>query len=139
MAFEEAIRSITLTSDNTLAVRTGVANAPGSPVDNAGNQYRFVTLKGEHLAGRAAAADVVIGVLQNKPQVANEAATVAIRGVSKVRVAGAVTAGQAVVTNADGRAVATGTASAGTTDLGIAITSATEADELISVLLRLGS
>jgi len=136
MAFEEAIRSITLTSDNTLAVRTGVANAPGSPVDNAGNQYRFVTLKGEHLAGRADADDVVIGVLQNKPQVANEAATVAIRGVSKVRVSGAVTAGQAVVSGADGRAAAAG---AGVAGLGIAITSATEADELISVLLRLGS
>lgn len=136
MAYEESLRSITLTSDNTLAVRTGVSNAPGSPVDNAGNQYRFVTIKGEHLAGRATTGDVVIGVLQNKPQVANEAATVGIRGVSKVRVSGAVTAGTAVDVAADGRGVAAGVGTAG---VGVAISSATEADELISVLLRLGS
>lgn len=134
MAYEETLKSITLTSDNTLAVRTGVANAPGSPVDNAGNQYRFVTLKGEHLAGRADADDLVVGVLQNKPQVPNEAATVGFFGVSKVRVAGPITAGQGVVSNADGRGVAAG---AGAVGNGVAITSATEADELISVLLRL--
>lgn len=132
MAYEESIRSITLTSDNTLAVRTGVANAPGSPVDNAGNQYRFVTIKGEHLAGRADDTTLVVGVLQNKPQVPNEAATVAIRGVSKVRVAGAVAAGAGVGSGADGRGVTGGT-------VGIALSSATEADELISVLLTLGS
>jgi hypothetical protein len=137
MAYEESIRSITLTADNTLAVRTGVANAPGSPVDNAGNQYRFVTVKGEHLCGLADADDTtaIVGVLQNKPQVANEAATVAIRGVSKVRVAGAVSAGAPVYVSANGR----GTATAGTsTIVGIALATATEADELIPVLLRLG-
>jgi len=110
-----------------------VSNAPGSPVDNAGNQYRFVTVKGEHLAGRADADDPVIGVLQNKPQVPNEAATVAIRGVSKVRVAGAIAAGAGVNSGADGRGVS-GTAGS---SRGIALTSATEADELISVLLTL--
>jgi len=136
VAYEESLRSITLTSDATLAVRTGVSNAPGSPVDNAGNQYRFVTVKGEHLAGRADDNDVVVGVLQNKPQVPNEAATVGIRGVSKVRVSGAVAAGTGVVSGADGRGAAAGAGNAG---LGIALTSATEADELISVLLRLGS
>lgn len=135
MAYEESLRSITLTSDNTLAVRTGVSNAPGSPVDNAGNQYRFVTLKGEHLVGRAAAADVALGVLQNKPQVPSEAATVGIRGVSKVRVAGPIVAGRGVAVSADGR----GTDAAPAGAPGIALSSATEADELISVLLRLGS
>ena len=135
MAYEESIRSITLTSDNTLAVRTGVSNAPGSPADNAGNQYRFVTIKGEHLAGRAGTGDVVVGVLQNKPQVPSEAATVAIRGVSKVRVEGAVTAGTAVDVGADGRGVAAGVDVDG---VGIALATATEADELIPVLLRLG-
>lgn len=135
MAFEEALRSITLTSDNTLAVRTGVSGAPGSPVDNAGNQYRFVTIKGEHLAGRADADDVVVGVLQNKPQVPNEAATVGIRGVTKLRAAGAIPAGSGVRAGADGRAVAGPAAGS----LGIAVTSATEADEIFSCLLRLGS
>lgn len=132
MAYEESLRSITLTADNTLAVRTGVPNAPGSPVDNAGNQYRFVTVKGEHLCGRADADDVVVGVLQNKPQVPNEAATVGIRGVSKVRVAGPITAGSGVGSGADGRGVTGGS-------LGVALSTATEADELISVLLQLGS
>jgi len=135
VAYEESLRSITLTSDNTLAVRTGVSGAPGSPTDNAGNQYRFVTVKGEHLVGRADADDVVVGVLQNKPQVPSEAATVGIRGVSKVRVAGAVSAGTGVKAGADGRGVTASAADA----LGIALSSATEADELISVLLRLGS
>ena len=135
MAYEESLRSITLTADNTLAVRTGVSNAPGSPVDNAGNQYRFVTVKGEHLVGRADDNDVVVGVLQNKPQVPNEAATVGIRGVSKVRVAGAVAAGAGVASDADGLGVS---ATAGSGN-GLALTSATEAGELISVLLRLGS
>jgi hypothetical protein len=136
VAYEESLRSITLTADNTLAVRTGVSNAPGSPVDNAGNQYRFVTVKGEHLVGRSDADDVVVGVLQNKPQVPNEAATVGIRGVSKVRVSAAVTAGQGVVSGADGRGAPVAATAA---NLGIALSSATEADELISVLLRLGS
>lgn len=139
MAYEESLRSITLTSDNTLAVRTGVSNAPGSPVDNAGNQYRFVTIKGEHLVGRAINTDNVIGVLQNKPQVASEAATVGIRGVSKVRVSGAVTAGAAVFAAADGRGTATAGTGSGAAASGVALTSATEADELISVLLTLGS
>ena len=136
MAYEESLRSITLTSDNTLAVRTGVSNAPGSAVDNAGNQYRFVTVKGEHLVGLADADDVVVGVLQNKPQVPNEAATVGIRGVSKVRVSGPVSAGTQVVSGADGRGAAAGVGVAGR---GIALSTATEADELISVLLLLGS
>lgn len=136
MSYEESLRSITLTSDSTLAVRTGVANAPGSPVDNAGNQYRFVTVKGEHLVGRADADDVVVGVLQNKPQVVNEAATVGIRGVSKVRVAGAIVAGAGVISDAAGLGVTQGIA---TSHRGVALTSATEAGELISVLLRLGS
>lgn len=133
MAYEESLRSITLTADNTLAVRTGVSNAPGSPVDNAGNQYRFVTVKGEHLCGRATTGNRVIGVLQNKPQVPNEAATVAIRGVSKVRVDGPVSAGTAVDVAADGR----GTAAATGNGAGVALSTATEADEVISVLLGL--
>lgn len=132
MAYEESLRSITLTADNTLAVRTGVSNAPGSPADNAGNQYRFVTVKGEHLVGRANATDKVVGVLQNKPQVPSEAATVGIRGVSKVRVSGAIAAGAGVGAAADGRGVSGG-------NLGIALSTASGADELISVLLLLAT
>jgi hypothetical protein len=139
VAYEESIRSITLTSDNTLAVRTGVSNAPGSPTDNAGNQYRCVTVKGEHLVGLSSNTTLVVGVLQNKPQVVNEAATVAIRGVSKVRVTGAVSAGAAVYASANGRGTTTAGTGSGATPIGIALASATDADELIPVLLRLGS
>lgn len=136
MAFEESIRSITMVSDDTLAIRTGVAGAPGSPTDNAGNQYRGVKVTGSRTVGLATGTgDLCIGVLQNKPQVTGEAATVAIRGVSKVRAAGAVAAGAIVYLTADGRGSATGTAGT-TTQLGIAITAAAGANELFPVLLQ---
>jgi hypothetical protein len=57
---------------------------------------------------------------------------VGIRGVSKVRVSAAIAAGAGVGSTADGRGVTGGS-------LGIALTSATVADELISVLLLLAT
>lgn len=134
MAFEEAIRSITMVSDSSLAVLTGVSGAPGSPTDNSGNQYRAVKVTGTRQVGLpTAVGDNAIGILQNKPQVTGEAATVAIRGVTKVRVNGAVTAGATVYLAADGRGTATNATS---TALGVALTAAAGANELISVLLR---
>lgn len=136
MAFEEGLRSISMNSDATLAVRTGVAGAPGSPVDNAGNQYRAVVMTGTRQVGLAAAAtNEIVGILQNKPQVAGEACTVGIRGISKVRVNGPIAAGAVVYLSADGRGTATGTAGT-TTELGVAVTAAAGANELIAVLLR---
>lgn len=134
MAYEESIRSITLNADSSLAEKTGVPGAPGSPVNNAGKQYRFVKVTGEHQCGLADADDqVIVGVLQNKPQVSGEAATVAIRGVSKVRAAGAITAGSTVYVDANGL----GTGTAGTSiGIGVALASSAGADELIPVLLR---
>lgn len=135
MAYEESLRSITMNADSSLAVVTGVPGTPGMPADNSGNQYRFVKVTGAHTVGLADADDTatVIGVLQNKPQNAGNAATVGIRGVSKVRVSGAVTAGAAVYADADGL----GTATAGTSAVfGIALAAAGAADELIPVLLR---
>lgn len=135
MAYEESLRSITMNADSSLAVETGVPGAPGSPTDNSGKQYRFVKVTGVHTVGIADADDTatVIGVLQNKPQKAGHAATVGIRGVSKVRVAGAITAGAAVYADADGL----GTGTAGTSAVfGIALATAAGADELIPVLLR---
>lgn len=135
MAFDEAIRSVTFVADATLAVRTGVAGAPGSPTDNAGNQYRFVKVTGARTVGLADAddTDTIVGVIQNKPQVTGEAATVAIRGVSKVRAGGAIAAGVPVYVDAAGKATAT----AGTsTKVGISVSAVAGADELISVLLR---
>lgn len=134
MAYEESIRSITLNADSTLAVRTGVAGAPGSPTDNAGNQYRGVKVTGSHQVGLpSAVGDGVVGILQNKPQVTSEAATVAIRGVSKVRMASTVAAGAVVYLAADGRGTSVAT---GATRLGIALTAGAAVDQLVPVLLQ---
>jgi hypothetical protein len=136
MAFEEGLRNISMVSDATLAVLTRVAGTPGAPTDNAGNQYRAVKQTGTRQVGLlAAATDSITGILQNKPQVTGEAATVGIRGISKVRVAGAIAAGAIVYAAADGRGTATGTP--GTTSvIGRAVTASAGADELIAVLLQ---
>lgn len=137
MAYEEAVRSITLNADATLAVATGVPGAPGSPADNSGKQYQAVKITGSHQVGLlAAATDAAVGIVQNKPQATGHAATVAIRGVSKVKVAGAISAGAVVYAAADGRGTATGTPGT-TTVLGIALMASTAANELIPVLLRI--
>lgn len=136
MAYEESIRSISLNADSSLAVKTGVPGTDGMPADNSGNQYRFVSITGAHTVGRADAndTDAIVGVLQNKPQVTGEAATVAIRGVSKVRAAGAISAGANVYVDASGL----GTATAGTSRVvGVALAAAGGADELIPVLLKI--
>lgn len=136
MAYEEAVRSITLNADSSLAVATGVPGAPGSPTDNSGKQYHAVKVTGSHQVGvLAAATDACVGVMQNKPQATGHAATVAIRGVSKVKVAGAISAGATVYAAADGRGTATGTPGT-TTVLGVALMASTAANELIPVLLR---
>lgn len=136
MAFEEGLRNISMVSDSTLAIRTMVAGTPGAPVDNAGNQYRAVKMTGTRQVGLpSAVGDSVVGIMQNKPQVTGEAATVGIRGVSKVRVNGAIAAGATVYLAADGRGTAT--TAAGTSVLGKAITAAAGANELIAVLLQI--
>lgn len=133
MAFEESLRSISLDADASLAGYTGVPGLPGSANPNSGKQYRFVKVTGESTVGLADADDgAVIGVLQNKPQVAGAAATVAIRGVSFVVAGGNVTAGQQVCPkDTDGTAIAW---SAGKTVAGTALTGG-GSGELISVLL----
>lgn len=135
MAYEESIRSITLNGDASVASATGYAGSTG---DDSGHQYKAVKVTGSHQCGLASAAtDAVVGILQNKPQVTGHAATVAIRGVSKVRVANAIAAGSIVYLAADGRGTATGTP--GTTmRLGTALTASAAANELIPVLLNLG-
>jgi predicted RecA/RadA family phage recombinase len=90
-----------------------------------------VKVTGVHQCGIADADDVVIGVLQNKPQNAGNAATVGIRGVSKVVCDAAITAGTNVKVSADGQAAAAG---AGPT-VGVALTTTANAGELVSVLL----
>lgn len=134
MAYEESLRSITLNADDTLAVYTGVPGALGSPSPHYGNQYRFVKLTGARQAGLAtAAADTIIGVMQSKPQVEGQEATVSIRGISNVMSGGALSPGDFVTVDGSGRAVSTETKADA---LGVVIDStATAENHLASVLL----
>jgi hypothetical protein len=136
MAIDEGLRSITLEADATLAEYTGVPGLPGSASPNGGNQYKFVKVTGAHTAGLAdtTANEIVVGVLQNKPQYTGSAATVAIRGVSKVLAGGSVNAGNAVKVNADGEGVAATLPGDAEAVVGVAISSGADG-ELISVLL----
>jgi hypothetical protein len=136
MAYEESLRSVSLDADSSLATYTGVPSVPGSANPNYGKQYRFVKVTGRHQVGQVTAnTDLAVGVMQNKPQVTGQAATVAIRGISNVMAGAAITPGQEISADANGRAIpkpGTGTPLV----LGIAITAASGADELVSVLLR---
>lgn len=133
MAYEESLRSISLNADSTLAVYTGVPGMPGSPSPNYGQQYRFVKVSGAHQVGLSTAgSDTAIGVMQNKPQVAGQAATVAIHGVSMVMAGAALDAGDSVESDSTGRAI---TATTGNVN-GIALAAATQANELVPVLLQ---
>lgn len=134
MSYEESLRSITLNADSSLAVYTGVPGQPGSADPHGGKQYHFVKVTGVHQVGLADADDTnVVGVMQNKPQNTGNAATVGIRGVSKVVCDAAVTAGQSVKVSADGQATSAG---AGPT-VGVALTTTANAGEIVSVLLTL--
>jgi hypothetical protein len=96
-----------------------------------------VKVTGAHTVGVVSAVtDDVVGVVQNKPQTVGAAATVAIRGATRVVSDAAITAGAAVYISADGQA--TSSDSAGTaTRLGTALTTTSAAGELVVVLLKL--
>lgn len=135
MAYEESLRSISLNADSSLAVSTGVPGVNTTGAANAGNQYKLVKVTGAHQVGIVAAVgDAAIGILQNKPQGTGQAATVAIRGVSKAKVDGAISAGAKVYAASDGRVSATAT---NATFVGTALDAATAANQLIPVLLGL--
>lgn len=129
-SYEETLVSISLDADASLAVHTNPPHASG--VNPSGVQYRFVQVVGDHEAGlfTNATGTVAVGVLQNKPQEVGEAAQVAVDGISLVEAGGAITAGDTVGSDADGKATTGG-------DLGIALYGAAATDELIPVLLRL--
>lgn len=136
MAYEEALRAISLDADSSIATYTGPPGVVGSASPNSGKQFRFVKATGAHQCGLATAAsnEVVVGVLQNKPQVVGQAATVAIAGVSMMEAGGTITAGNIIKTDSVGRAVA-GTPGTDTA-LGEALGSAASG-QLVPVLLRL--
>jgi hypothetical protein len=139
--YDESIRSITLDADSSLGVYTGVPGLPGSASPNKGKQYCFVKVTGAHQCGLAdgTANEVVVGVMQNKPQVTGAAATVAIRGVSLVEAGDTVTAGQAIkVETTTGNGVAASLPSDAALVVGVALGGAA-AGQLVPVLLRLGA
>lgn len=127
MAYDESLRSITLDADASIGIYTGVPGLPGSAVPNYGKMYHFVKVTGVHKCGLADDNDVIVGILQNKPQVEGAAATVGFHGVSNLVCGAVVTAGDLVVSDADG---------AGITGAGKyqALTTSSVAGELISVL-----
>lgn len=137
MAVNEGLRSITLEADATLAVYTGVPGLPGSADPNGGNMYKFVKVTGAQTAGLAdtTADEIVIGVVQNKPQYTGSAATIGIRGVSKVLAGGTVNAGDAVKVDANGAGVAATLPADAALVVGVALTSGASG-EVISVLLQ---
>lgn len=136
-SYDETLRRITLQADASLASYTGPPGIPGSADPNYGKQYCWVKFTGDHTVGLAtAAADALVGVLQNKPQRVGEAATVAVGGVSLVQVAAALTWGQQVTANGSGIGIlwSTGTIGGLVVRGGGGVTGA-----LVPVLLRLGS
>jgi hypothetical protein len=137
MAYDEAIRSITLDADATIAVYTGPPGVRGSADPNGGFQYRFVKITGANTAGLATGAtnEIPIGVLQNKPQVTGAAATIAIRGVSRAVAGGVITAGDPVKLDSDGKVVTATLAADNAKTVAVALAAATAEDEIIPVLI----
>ena len=134
MSYEESLKSITLNSDASLSVYTGVSGVPGSPQPNYGMQYRWVKVTGIHQAGLATAiADQVIGVLQSKPQQTGMESTIAIFGVTNAMTGGVFIAGDVITTDATGRSVK----AAGAVGFGIALAPSTGADTIVPVLIKL--
>lgn len=99
-------------------------------------QYRAVTLtnsSGTARVARSTQGDRAIGILQNDPDTAGHAATVAVAGISKAVAGASITAGAAVSVDSQGRVVAV--ASTVDFEIGIALKTASNAGEIIPVLL----
>jgi len=117
MAFDNSVQSVSLPAAADLSAA----------------QFKLVTVNSSGNAAVAGATSLVVGVLQNKPDAAGKAATVAYAGVSKVVAGGSITAGARVTADANGAAVAA--ASAGDAVLGVALAGAASGD-LIPVLIN---
>ena len=97
-------------------------------------QFRAVKVTGNKQVGLCVAGDDAIGILQNKPGI-NQASAVAIGGSSKAIAGAAVAAGALVASDVNGAIVA---ALATNYIIGVALSAAGGAGEIISVLLRPG-
>jgi hypothetical protein len=136
MAYEESQTRISLDADASIGVYTGPPGARGTTPPYSGMQYRFVKVTGAHAAGLSTNAtnEWTVGVLQNKPQVVGSASEVAISGVTRIQLAGTVTAGAGLKSNGTGQAVA---ATAGTdTALAIALAGGASGQLVPALLLR---
>ena len=74
--------------------------------------------------------------MQNKPQYADSAATVGIRGVSKVEAGGTVVAGNAIKVDADGQGVAATLPADAALVVGVALSGAA-VGQLFTCLIRI--
>lgn len=135
MAYEEALRTLTLTAGAGVAATTDPLN-PG-----AGSRHKFVVFGAGGscvLATNADTIDEVAGVLQNKPQAAGHPCTVAIAGVSPVYSGAAVADNTAVKIDATGRIVAATIPADAALVVGRTLAAAAGAGELVPVSLQLG-
>lgn len=107
MAYEETLRSVTLLADSSIGIFTGPPGVPGSLSPNSAKQFRWLKVTGANLVGLCStgATENPIGVLQNKPQGVNDAATVGFNGVSMVELGGTVTAGDSLKLDTSSRVV----------------------------------
>lgn len=99
--------------------------------------YKFVKMSGGGITAVAAATDLGIGVLQDKPSAAGVAGSVMVDGITKVLASKAIAAGVPVYLAADGRVTDTAAANKA---VGMSLTAVAAADKIITVLLKpLGS
>ena len=111
--------------------------------DLSASQYRFVRVDANGRAALCGAGQPAVGVLQNKPSAAGQAAQVRALGITKVVAGGAISKGALVASDASGQAVAATVTTANTTTgaltgshvAGIALEAAAGAGQVISVLL----
>lgn len=103
--------------------------------DLSAKQYYFVYVD---TAGRAAlqtsAGANCDGVLQNKPAAIDRAATISNGGISKVSASAAIAIGDKIAVHTTGQAK---TAVSGNRVVGVALSAATAANDIISVLLKM--
>jgi hypothetical protein len=101
--------------------------------DLSSSQFYFVAVAADGQVDPAGAGVYAEGVLQNDPDAAGLAANVQISGITKVVAGGAVSVGDAVASNASGKAA---TAGSGDTVLGTALEAATADGDIIAVLFQ---
>jgi len=101
--------------------------------DLSAKQYRFITIDSSGNAAVSTRGALSCGVLQDNPAAATRAARIRPSGLSKVVTGGSVTAGQALVADANGAAV--NASSADNAFMGIAVTGGASGD-IITMLIQ---